>query len=147
MEKVGLATAVTVAAGGIIALQPPIVARLAEATGTVPAAALNFVVGSSVLLALSLLLGEARGFGHLGQVPWYYVLGGGLIGAAYITTAILTVGTLGAAGVVAATIAGQLTISVVIDRLGIFGLEQTAITPGRILGVALLLLGTYLVVG
>ena len=54
-----------------------------------------------------------------------------------VTTVILTVGSLGAAGVVAATIAGQLTISVVIDRLGILGLEQTPITPARVLGVAL----------
>ena len=63
-----------------------------------------------------------------------------------MTTVILTVGSLGAAGVVAATIAGQLTISVVIDRLGILGLEETPITPGRVLGVALLLAGTVLIV-
>lgn len=146
MEKVGLATVATIAAGGFIALQPPLVARLADTTGTLPAAALNFIVGSACLVVLALILGDAAGFGRFGEVSWYYVIGGGIVGALYVTTVILTVGSLGAAGVVAATIAGQLTISVVIDRLGVLGLEETPITPERILGVALLLGGTYLIV-
>ena len=146
MEKVGFATAATIAAGGLIALQPPIVARLADATGTLPAAAINFLVGAGILVVLALIAGEASGFGGAGDVSWLYVLGGGIVGAFYVTVVILTVGALGAAGVVAATIAGQLTISVVIDRLGILGLDETPITPERLLGVALLLAGTYLVV-
>ena len=44
------------------------------------------------------------------------------------------------------TITGQLTGAVVADRLGILGLEQTPITADRLLGVALLVAGTYLVV-
>ena len=146
MEKVGLATAATITAGGLIALQPPIVAKLADATGTLPAAAINFIVGSACLVALALIVGDVSGFGRTGDVSWFYVLGGGIVGAFYVTIVILTVGSLGAAGVVAATIAGQLTISVVIDRLGVLGLDETPITPERILGVALLLAGTYLVV-
>ena len=39
---------------------------------------------------------------------WYYLIGG-LLGAAYVTTVLLTVRTLGAGGVTAATVAGQLT--------------------------------------
>jgi transporter family-2 protein len=146
MEKVGLATAATITAGGLIALQPPIVARLADATGTLPAAAVNFIVGSACLVALALIVGDASGFTRTGDVSWFYVLGGGVVGAVYVTTVIITVGSLGAAGVVAATIAGQLTVSVVIDRLGILGLDETPITPERVLGVALLLAGTYLIV-
>ncbi len=65
-------------------------------------------------------------------MSWYYVIGGGVVGAIYVTTVILTVGSLGAAGVVAATIAGQLTISVVIDRLGVLGLQETPITLERV---------------
>jgi bacterial/archaeal transporter family-2 protein len=146
VEKVGLATIATIAAGGLIALQPPLVARLADATGTLPAAALNFIVGSACLVVLALIVGDAAGFARSSDVSWYYVIGGGVVGAIYVTTVILAVGSLGAAGVVAATIAGQLTISVVIDRLGILGLEQTPIAWERLLGVALLLAGTYLVV-
>jgi transporter family-2 protein len=56
------------------------------------------------------------------------------------------VSSIGAAGVVAGTIAGQLTASVVIDRLGVLGLEETAVSVGRLVGIALLFLGTYLIV-
>jgi bacterial/archaeal transporter family-2 protein len=54
--------------------------------------------------------------------------------------------TLGAGGVTAATIAGQLTMSVLLDQLGILGLAQRQLTAGRVLGVALLAVGVYLVV-
>ena len=53
---------------------------------------------------------------------------------------------IGAGGVAAATVAGQLTASVAIDRLGLFGLDQVPLSPGRILGVALLIAGTLLIV-
>ena len=44
----------------------------------------------------------------------------------------------------AATVTGQLTAAVVIDRLGLFGLEQTSLSATRIVGVVLLLAGTFL---
>ena len=49
-------------------------------------------------------------------------------------------------GVTAAVIAGQLTLSIVLDRLGILGLDERAITAPKLLGVALLAAGTVLVV-
>ena len=59
------------------------------------------------------------------DVRWYYLLGG-VLGAAYVFMALMTVGTIGAGGVAAATITGQLTMSVVIDRLGVLGLDRAA---------------------
>ena len=76
---------------------------------------------------------------------WYYLLGG-VLGAAYVFTALVTVSAIGAGGVAAATITGQLTAAVLIDRLGILGLEQTPLTASALAGVALLLAGTYLIV-
>lgn len=46
----------------------------------------------------------------------------------------------------AATIAGQLALSVVVDHFGLLGLAKQPVTLARILGVVLLGLGTYLVV-
>jgi bacterial/archaeal transporter family-2 protein len=62
-----------------------------------------------------------------------------------VTTALLSVPTIGAAGVAAATVTGQLTAAVVIDRLGLFGLDQVPLSFARLAGVGLLLAGTYLV--
>ena len=69
-----------------------------------------------------------------------------MLGAIYVTTALVAVRTLGGGGVTAATIAGQLSMSLVIDRLGILGLEQRPLSLGRVFGVVLLVVGTFLVV-
>jgi transporter family-2 protein len=141
-----LAVLLTAATGGLIALQAPINGMLGRSIGTWQAAFLSFAIGT---VALAMIASLAKG--GIGQVsgardvPWYY-LTGGLLGAAYITSVIVTVAALGAGGVVAATIAGQLAVSVVVDQLGLLGVEKQAITPGKVAGILLLAAGTYLVV-
>jgi transporter family-2 protein len=78
-------------------------------------------------------------------VPWWYFLGG-LIGAVFVASSLVTVRTLGAGGVVAATIAGQLTGAAVIDQFGLLGLSKTPLSATRVVGIALLAVGVFLVV-
>jgi len=141
----GLAVLLTAGAGGLIALQAPINAGLGRATGSLPAALLSFLVGTVALGAIVVLSGKAGGLSSTFDVSWYYLLGG-LLGAVYVANALIAVSVIGAGGVAAATITGQLTFSVVIDRLGLFGLDQVALSPERVVGVVLLLAGTVLVV-
>ena len=141
----GLAVVVTAAVGGLIALQPAINAGLSRATGSLAAALVSFMVGTILLAVIVTLAGDAGGLGSTFDVRWYYLIGG-LLGAAYVTVALIAVTSIGAGGVAAATITGQLTTAVVIDRLGILGLEKTPFTGTRIAGLVLLLAGTYLVV-
>ncbi len=140
----GLAVVLTACAGGLVALQAPINAGLGKATGGLPAALVSFSVGSALLAAIVVLSGKAGGLAGAFDVSWYYLLGG-LLGAAYVTTALIAVSAIGAGGVAAATVTGQLTAAVVIDRLGLFGLDQVPIGPARIVGVVLLLAGTFLI--
>jgi bacterial/archaeal transporter family-2 protein len=141
----GTAVILTAGAGGLIALQAPINAGLGKATGDLPAALISFLIGTAALLLVVILSGKAGGVSHVGDVRWYYLLGG-LLGAVYVANALVAVNSIGAGGVAAATVAGQLTASVVADRLGVLGLDQIALSPQRILGVGLLLVGTVLVV-
>jgi transporter family-2 protein len=141
----GLAVLLTAAAGGLIALQAPINAGLGKATGGLPAALVSFAVGSVALATIVVLSGKAGGLSSTFDVSWYYLLGG-LLGAVYVANALVAVSAIGAGGVAAATVTGQLTASVVIDRLGLFGLDEVALSPERIAGVALLLAGTFLIV-
>jgi bacterial/archaeal transporter family-2 protein len=141
-----VAVGLTAIVGGLIALQAPINSVLGKRIGTLPAASVSFAIGTVLLVALALTVGG--GFGKLGEarhLTWYYLIGG-LLGAAYVTTVLVTVRTLGAGGATAATIAGQLTAAVVVDQLGILGLDKQTVTPARIAGVALLAAGTFLVV-
>jgi bacterial/archaeal transporter family-2 protein len=145
VDKTFAAAAATVVVGTFIALQAPINSGLGRVTGTMPAAAVSFTVGTALLLAIVIVSGEAGSLSKAMDVRWYYLVGG-ILGAAYVTTVLLTVRTLGAGGVTAATVAGQLTMSVVIDRLGFLGLEETPITLTRVIGVMLLFTGTLLVI-
>jgi transporter family-2 protein len=141
----GLAVVLMAATGGLIALQPAINAGLGRATGNIAAAFVSFAIGALLLAVIVAIAGQAGGLSSTFEVRWYYLLGG-VLGAAYVFTALVTVSSIGAGGVAAATITGQLTASVVIDRLGILGLEEAPITWDRALGVGLLLFGPFLVV-
>jgi transporter family-2 protein len=141
----GLAVLLTAIAGGLIALQAPINAGLGKATGSLPAALVSFLVGTVALSAIVVLSGKAGGLSATFDVTWYYLLGG-LLGALYVANALVAVNAIGAGGVAAMTVAGQLTASVAIDRLGLFGLDQVPLSPERVLGVVLLFAGTVLIV-
>ncbi len=82
---------------------------------------------------------------HAGSAPWWAFVGG-LLGAAYVTVALVAVRTLGAAGLTAAVITGQLAISVLIDRFGLLGVAKHPVTAPRIAGLVLLVVGVVLVV-
>ena len=142
----GAAALLTVVVGGFIALQAPINSMLGRTVGSFAAAAISFAIGTLVLIAITLLIGG--GFGRadgIGDLSWYY-LTGGLLGAAYVTTVLVTVRSLGAGGATAATIAGQLTMSVIVDRVGALGLEERPLSVQRVAGVVLLAAGTFLIV-
>jgi transporter family-2 protein len=146
MDGKAIAVLATAAAGGLVAMQAPINSTLGKTIGSLPAASFSFAIGLVALVGITFVSGE--GFGRLGEVgglSWYYLIGG-LLGAVYVTTVLISVRTLGAGGVTAATIAGQLTLSVVLDQLGVLGLAQREITPARVVGVALLAAGVVLVV-
>ena len=142
----GVAVVLTAFVGGLIALQAPINSTLGRSVGSFQAAFISFAIGT-VLLAV--IAAVARGgFGTMGEatsLSWYY-LTGGVLGAAYVTTVLVTVRDLGAGGVTAATIAGQLSASVVIDQLGILGIPKDPVTLSKVIGIVLLAAGVYLIV-
>jgi transporter family-2 protein len=142
----GVAVLLTAFVGSLIALQAPINSGLGKAVGTFQAAFVSFALGTVVLAVIA---GLARGgFGQISEVrtlaPQYLI--GGVLGAAYVTTVLVTVRTLGAGAVVAATIAGQLTMSVIIDQFGLLGVDKDPLNAMKLFGILLLAGGTYLVV-
>lgn len=140
------AVILTAFGGGLIALQAPINSTLGRSVGTFQAAFVSFAIGTILLAAIAAV--ASGGFGSIGEargLPWYYLVGG-VLGAIYVTSVLVTVRTLGAGGVTAATIAGQLTASVIVDKYGWLGVEKEPITAGKLAGVVLLCLGVALVV-
>jgi transporter family-2 protein len=142
----GLAVLVGVVAGCLVGMQAPINSRLGRTVGSVQAATFSFLVGTVLLvLVAAFLRGGLGNFSQLGRVPWWALVGG-LLGAIYVTVALIAVRTLGASGLTAVVITGQLAISVAIDRFGLLGVGRQPIGLHRVVGLLLLLAGALLVV-
>jgi transporter family-2 protein len=142
----GLAVLLGAGAGCLVAAQAPINSRLGKVIGSVQAATFSFLVGTVALLLIAAFVRGGWGnLGHVGRAP-SWALVGGLLGAVYVTVALVAVRTLGASGLTAVVIAGQLAMSVVIDRFGLLGVTRSSIGVERIIGLALLIAGVVLVV-
>ncbi len=141
-----LAIVLTATAGVLVGVQAPVNSRLGRSIGSVPAATFSFVVGTVALaLVASAFYGGLGSFAQAGKAPaWAWI--GGLLGATYVTVAILTVRTLGVSGLTALVICGQLAAAVAVDRFGLFGIAKQPIGASRIVGLVLLVIGALLVV-
>jgi len=142
----GAAVVLTAAVGGLIALQAPINSHLGKSIGTFQAAFVSFAIGTILLAVIAAFarggIGQVAGARH---VTWYYLMGG-VLGAAYVTSVLVTVRSLGAGGVVAATIAGQLTMGVIVDQFGWLGVAKDPVNAAKLAGIALLAVGVFLIV-
>jgi transporter family-2 protein len=143
MERVAAVLA-TLAVGAVIAFQPPVNSQLAKATSLLGAAFVSTAIAAVLMGVIVVVAGAWPSFSDIASVPPGY-LTGGLMGVILVSVSLVTVRTLGAGGVVAATVAGQLIVSALLDRAGVLGLEKIGLTPLRLFGFALLLLGTAFV--
>jgi transporter family-2 protein len=142
----GLTSVAIVAVGIQLALQAPINSALGRHAGRLGATLVSFAVGTVALLALVIITGQISEVHEFGEVP-VHQLAGGLIGATYVAVSTLTVARIGAGAVVAATITGQLLSSLLIDDLGLIGVDAVPLDALRIGGAVLLIAGTLAVVG
>jgi bacterial/archaeal transporter family-2 protein len=141
-----LAIVLAAAAGCLVGLQAPVNARLGRQVGALQAATISFTIGTlALVLVASLSSGGLSGIGNASRAPWWALIGG-VLGAFYVTVALLTVRTLGLSALTAIVVAGQLAIAVVVDRFGLLGIARQHIDASRIVGLVLLLIGVVLVV-
>lgn len=130
--------------GCSIVLQSGVNAELRRAIGSPSGAAfVSFVVGSAAVGVVVLLAADLH-LGRLSAAPWWSWLGG-LLGAFNIIAAIVVAARRGAAVLVACVAAGQVTTSLLLDHFGLFGYAARGVTPGRVVGAALVLAGVLLV--
>ncbi len=126
-------------------LQAPTNARLASAVGSpINAAFLSFLIGTLVLGAAALAMQTRPDMAAVKGLPWYIWLGGAY-GAAFVAAAAWGVPKLGVAMVITLLVAGQLAMSLAIDHFGALGVPRQPISPGRILGVLMVIGGVLLV--
>lgn len=131
----------TFAAGALVAAQPPANNQLSKHVGSIGAAFTSTLISAALLGTIVVVGGHVGELGGLRHIRPEHVLGG-LAGAAIVLVSLVAVRTLGAGGVVAATVAGQLSIAAILDRLGVLGLDRVALTPLRLFGMVLMIAGT-----
>lgn len=140
-----MALLVTLFTGALVAAQPPVNALLARHVTDLGAAFVSLAFSTAIVGVLLIVVGDPSALGKLSEVRPVHAIAG-VAGAAIVLVSLITVRELGAGGVTAALVATQLSVSVLLDRLGLFGLEGHAVTLQSVAGVALLFGGTYLVV-
>ena len=145
MDK-GVAVAVAAVVGGLVATQAPLNSQLGRVVGGVNASVVALAVSFVALLTLATLTDGLGGIRRIGDAPLHVAMGGGLAGALYVGSIVFTVRALGAGGLTALTIAGQLGVAMVIDHFGWLGVERSPITAAKVSGVVLLALGAWLVI-
>jgi transporter family-2 protein len=109
----------------------------ATAFGSIGAA---LIVTTVVVVARQGLGGVAAG---LREPPWLWL--GAAMGAIVVMTITFTAPRIGTFATIGLLIAGQLAMGVLIDALGLFGLERIPFTWVRGLGLVLLVAGALLV--
>ena len=108
--------------------------------------ALTFATCVQLVLSLVILLVVRLGTGSLGGAfsvpPWMWL--GGLMGLTVVFTITFAQPLIGATATIGILIAGQLVMGAVIDRFGLFGVDQIALSWPRLLGIVLLGAGAAL---
>jgi transporter family-2 protein len=113
--------------------------------GPLWAAAAQFVVGLLLLLLAAIATRQpAPTTAGLGAAPWW-VWTGGAFGATFIVVTIVLTAKIGATLTLASIIVGQLMAALVVDHYGLFGGTVVRLSPLRVTGVVLLILGVMLI--
>lgn len=138
--------AVALMAGAAVPFQAASNAALGRSLGhplwaTLSSLAVRVLVVVPLMLVMRV---PAPAFGAAVQGPGWLWLGG-VAGVAYITAALVLTPKLGAASFIISVIAGQMLASLLIDHFGLMGLAPRPAGMGRVVGIALILLGMVIV--
>lgn len=131
--------------GGLAgAIQSQFLGVMEDRVGTL---ASTFVTYGGGGLAIGLLMLAVRGarFSELGDIPWW-AFTAGLMGLVVVASLGVTVARLGLGAGLTLFTGATLMLAAIIDNAGLFD-EPHALTGRRLAGIALVVLGTWLVVG
>lgn len=130
-------------AGLLMAIQGALNSSLGKVVGLLEATLIVHITSSALTLAL-LLAGLRSGqLSKMGEVPWYFYLGG-ILGVGITYGVVRAIPQVGVAPATTAIIVGQVATAALIDHLGLLGVEQLGFQWLNALGLLLLAAGGYL---
>lgn len=130
--------------GGVaVGIQTPMSGTMGQRVGSI-AASLIIHVGGALI---SLVILFARGGENISQwraLPWYTLFAGAFGVILYLTINV-SFPKVGATTAIVLIIVGQLMTGLVIDQFGLLGVQPRPIDPTRLVAVAMLLGGAFLI--
>ncbi len=133
------------ALGAILPMQAAINARLAKTAGSsVMAAFISFAVGTIALLIFLIITGQFQFRFISSSSPWW-IWTGGLMGTFFVAGIVMLLPRLGVTLSFSLVLAGQMFAAILFDQFGWLGVTVREISPGKIIGAVLLIIGVVLI--
>ena len=133
-------------AGALLPLQGGLNTRFGKSIDSpLFASFFSFIVGAFAVALYLPFTKESFSWSGLRSTPLYYLLGGGLTGAVFITTTMLALPRIGMALTFGLVVAGQVIIAVALDHYNVLVAEQHSFNAWRLLGIILIILGVIVV--
>jgi bacterial/archaeal transporter family-2 protein len=131
-----------IATGVGIPIMAALNSRLGAQLGSPWAAAFLLFVLSAVISGVAMAFLGLPQRGWFSAPPLYYA--GGLLVAFYVLSITWTAPRIGVANAIFFVLVGQIVAAGLIDQFGLFGALKSPLTAQRFLGIALMLVGTFL---
>jgi len=134
----------TVVVGLAIASQTQFAGILGQHVGIMESV---FIIhlGGFLISGIYLLIIGGGGLGTWKSAPWY-ALCGGLLGVMIVGGYAFVIPRIGLAPAITLAVSAQLIFSALLSHYGVLGAIQQPLTVSRIAGIAVLLVGTWLIV-
>ena len=143
MENLVVVFAVGLAGGVAVGLQGPLTSLMSERMGTMESI---FIVhlGGAILAGLPLLIARGGNLGAWRGVPWY-ALAAGALGLVVLGGVSYTIPRIGVATTVTLIVVAELITGALLDHFGLLGATVRVLDPARVIGIAVLFAGTWLI--
>jgi len=128
-----------IAAGCCAGIQSSVNTLLGKQIGVFEGGFVSFIGGTIIFGLLVAFFGKGN-LASITQIPYWQLIGG-LLGAYFVASVIISVPNIGVASVMVGAILGQLIIAILIDHFGWFNVVATPISFYRIIGVIFVLTG------
>ena len=131
--------------GAFLPIQAGLNTKLGKAgESPVHASTISFVVGTVALLLYILFTQQSVSWEGIKSAPGYVWIGG-VLGAFYVTVIILAFPQLGPGLTFGLVVAGQVIISALLEHFNVLVAQQQSISPMRVLGIVLVVVGVVIV--
>ncbi|MBS3942796.1 MAG: DMT family transporter [Dethiobacter sp.] len=143
MNSVLFALIIAAVAGIAMAVQGSLNAVLSKFIGLAETTFVVHLIGTLIVVgALFIFRISSENLIHWKEAPWYVYLGGAL-GVLIIFVVAFALPRAGVAKATTAIIIGQVTMAMLIDHFGLFGIEKAPVSWWKGLGLAFLAAGGY----